>query len=88
MTDRNAQPRLNTRKLVIQLVAGMLTGMIVTYGALTFLDGRGFDIDDPSRMLALAIGLIFFLAWNITVRWIFSEPNSAPTSTLVIFFFT
>ena len=65
MTDLHAQPRFKTRKLVIQLVAGMLTGMIVTYGALTFLDGRGFDVHDRSRMLALGLGLVFAIIGGI-----------------------
>jgi hypothetical protein len=51
--------RFNVRKLVLQLVIGAGSGGLITYGALTLLDGRGFDADDPSRMLALAVGLVF-----------------------------
>lgn len=48
-----------TRKLILQLVSGALTGGLVTFGVLSLLGEGGFDIDDPARAIALVAGLIF-----------------------------
>jgi cytochrome bd-type quinol oxidase subunit 2 len=66
------KPRFNLRKFVMQLVVGAVSGAAITYGTLKLLDGSGFDADDPSRMLALAVGLVFaiigvFVALGVAV---------------------
>ena len=58
MTDLT-KARFNVRKFVLQLLFGAVSGAAITYGTLKTLDGNGFDADDPSRMLALAVGLVF-----------------------------
>lgn len=58
-TAATARAPSKTRKLILQFVIGALSGALITYGALKLLDGNGFDADDPSRMLALAVGLVF-----------------------------
>lgn len=57
-TAKPAAAPSKTRKLIVQLVAGALTGGLVTYGVLTTLGDTGFDIDDPARAVALVTGLI------------------------------
>lgn len=54
-----SQPRFNVRKFVMQIVVGAVSGAAITYATLKLLDGNGFDADDPSRMMALAVGLVF-----------------------------
>ena len=61
MTTKTASQPSKTRKLVLQLVTGALTGGLVTYGALTALGEGGFDIDNPERVVGLLTGLIFAL---------------------------
>ena len=56
-----APPKNPVRKTIFQLVAGALTGGIVTFGVLTALGSSGFDIDDPARVVALLTGLILAL---------------------------
>ena len=58
MTDLS-EPRFNVRKFVMQIVVGAVSGGVITYTVLKLLDGNGFDADDPSRMMALAVGLVF-----------------------------
>ena len=58
MTDLS-QPRFNVRKFVMQVLVGAVSGGAITYATLKMLDGNGFDADDPSRMMALAVGLVF-----------------------------
>lgn len=58
-TDATARAPSKTRKLILQFVTGALSGALVTYGVLELLDGSGFDADNPSRMMALAVGLVF-----------------------------
>ena len=58
-TAASARGPSKTRKLILQFIAGALSGALVTYGALELLDGTGFDARDPSRMMALAVGLVF-----------------------------
>lgn len=53
--------RSTRRKTVMQMVAGALVGGTVTFGLLTAVGRSGFDIDDPSRVLALAAGMVFAL---------------------------
>ncbi len=54
-----SQPRFNVRKVVMQIMVGAVSGAAITYATLKLLDGNGFDADDPSRMMALAVGLVF-----------------------------
>jgi len=72
--DTASSPRApsKTRKLILQFVVGAVTGAVFTYSALKLLDGNGFDADDPSRMLAFAVGLVFaiiglFVALGVAV---------------------
>lgn len=48
-----------TRKLVMQMVVGAISGGAVTFLTLNAIEGSGFNLDDPSRVLALLVGLVF-----------------------------
>ena len=50
-----------TRKLIMQMVVGAIAGASVTYLALGAIEGSGFDLDDPSRVGALLIAIVFLL---------------------------
>ena len=50
-----------TRKLVLQILFGAITGGVMTFLTLNAIEGRGFDLDNPSRVIALLIGLVFVL---------------------------
>ncbi|WP_310468823.1 hypothetical protein [Sphingomonas sp.] len=49
------------RKTALQMMLGALTGAAVTYGLLTAVGRTGFELDDPSRVVALAAGIVFAL---------------------------
>ena len=49
------------RKVAMQMVVGAAVGASVTFGLLTFVGKSRFDLDDPSRVIALATGLVFAL---------------------------
>ena len=48
-----------TRKLLTQVIFGAIAGGAVTFLTLNAIEGSGFDLDDPSRVLALLVGLVF-----------------------------
>jgi hypothetical protein len=50
-----------TRKLVLQLIFGAVTGGAVTFLTLNAIEGSGFDLENPSRVFALLVGLVFIL---------------------------
>ena len=50
-----------TRKLVLQVIVGAIAGGVITFFTLNAIEASGFDLDDPSRVLALAIGLVLAL---------------------------
>lgn len=60
-----APSRPNIRKMILQSIVGAVCGAIVTYLALQLVEGRGFDLDDPSRVAALGVGLVFLLMGTI-----------------------
>ena len=50
-----------TRKLVVQMLVGAVAGAAVTLLTLNAIEGAGFNLDDPSRVSALLVGLVFLL---------------------------
>ncbi len=50
-----------TSKMAKQMVIGAIVGAVVTIGLLTTIGKPGFDLDDPSRVVALITGLLFAL---------------------------
>ena len=50
-----------TRKLVLQVAIGAIVGGAASFGVLKAIEGTGFNLDDPSRVAALGIGLVFIL---------------------------
>lgn len=48
-------------RLVLQMLVGAALGGGATYGALTMVSGRMAILDDPQRLVALGVGLIFAL---------------------------
>ena len=65
MTDANSIPpadRMSKRgRLLLQMLVGAVLGGSVTYGSLMLIKGRMPILDDPQRLVAIGIGLIFFL---------------------------
>lgn len=59
-TDPCTPPR-KSRKVILQFVAGLVSGAVVSLGALTLLGDGHFDADDPSRVIALLTGLVLAL---------------------------
>ena len=49
------------RKLALQMAAGAVVGATVTFAVLTFVGKSRFEFDDPARLIALAVGLVFAL---------------------------
>ncbi len=49
------------RKLILQMVIGMLVGASVTFAALNGLERTSIDLDNPARIAGLATGLVFAL---------------------------
>jgi hypothetical protein len=58
MTSQSLTPP-KLRRLIAQLVIGALVGGVTSFLAFTNLKHAGIDIDDPSRVLALGVGLVF-----------------------------
>ena len=54
-----ASDKSKTRKMAMQMIIGALGGAGVTFLVLRVAEGSGFDLDDPSRAMALLIGLVF-----------------------------
>ena len=50
-----------TRKLLLQMAVGAITGAVVTFLALQSVEGSGLDLGDPARVLALLLGIVFGL---------------------------
>ena len=48
-----------TRKLVMQMIVGAIAGGATTFVTINAIEGSGFDLDDPSRVIALLVGLVF-----------------------------
>ena len=60
-SSTNAPPRSKTRKMVMQMVIGALAGASVTFLLLNAFEGSGFNLDDPSRVMALLVGIVFLM---------------------------
>ena len=60
-TSATAPTKSKTRKVAIQLIAGALAGAVATYLIIGAIEGSNFNLDDPSRVSALLIGIIFAL---------------------------
>ncbi len=56
-----ASPKSKTRKIALQMIIGALAGAGATLVVLRAVEGSGFDLDDPSRVVALLIGIVFAL---------------------------
>lgn len=56
-----APAKANMRKLVMQLIFGAIAGGAMAFLTLNGIERFGFNLDNPSRVIALAIGLIFVL---------------------------
>ena len=56
-----APPGGKARKLVMQILFGAIAGGAMTFLTLNAIEGRGFDLDNPSRVVALLLGLVFVL---------------------------
>ena len=50
-----------TRKMAMQMAIGAIVGAAATAGLLTSVGKSGFDMDDPSRVIALMVGLVSLL---------------------------
>ena len=48
-----------TRKLVMQMIFGAIAGGAITFVTINAIEGSGFNLDDPSRVIALLVGLVF-----------------------------
>jgi hypothetical protein len=59
----NAAPlgAAKVRKMALQMVGGAVVGGVATFGLLSFVGKSRFDLDDPARLVALAVGLVFAL---------------------------
>ena len=49
------------RKMAVRMIAGMITGAVATLGLLYGLESGGFDLKDPTRLGAAAVGLVYAL---------------------------
>lgn len=47
------------RKLMIQMTVGAVSGALVMFGLLNFVDSAGIDLDNPSRVIALGTAAVF-----------------------------
>ena len=65
------------RKLAMQMVAGAAVGASVTFGLLTFVGKSRFDLDDPSRVIALVTGLVFALTGLVVGLGVMAPKSGA-----------
>ncbi|QNM83180.1 hypothetical protein H8M03_02150 [Sphingomonas sabuli] len=61
MTARSAANPPKYRKLILQLVSGMIVGALAGYFVFAWLDGQGTMFEDGSRAFAIGVGLVYSL---------------------------
>ena len=81
MTDATSAqgglPLSKTKRLVLQSVVGAVFGAGTTFAALTLIEGKFPILEDPQRLAAMAIGLVYLLmALLVAFGTMLTRPGS------------
>lgn len=78
VTSAQAGPPVSKRKrLVLQTVVGAFFGAATTYAALTLIEGSFPILEDPQRLAAMAVGLVYLLmALLVAFGTVMTRPGS------------